>query len=150
MEFRKVIVARYAIVFIGILLFSVAIISKIVMIQLSAGERWDKKIEDLQNQTEVIKGNRGNIYSSDGKVLATSVPFYQIHFDLVAPGVREVFWDQVDALADSLSHMFDDKSKYQFKTDLVKAYKSNRRYYLVHRKKLNYLELQRIKTFPIF
>lgn len=150
MEFRKVIVARYAIVFIGILLFSVAIISKIVMIQVSAGERWSKKIADLQNQTEIIKGNRGNIYSADGKVLATSVPFYQIRFDLAAPGVREVFWEKVDALADSLSHMFADKSKARFKSDLLKAFKSNKRYYLVHHKKLNYLELQRIKTFPIF
>ncbi len=150
MEFRKVIVARYAVVFIGILLFSIAIISKIVLIQVSAGERWSKKIADLQNQTEVVKGNRGNIYSADGKVLATSVPYYQIRFDLVAPGVREVFWEEVDALSDSLSQMFPDKSKARFKADLLKAYKNNNRYYLVYRNKINYLQLQRIKTFPIF
>ena len=150
MDLRRIILARYAGVLALVLIFSVAIVGRIIYIQFSASDKWDVKLESLENQTEVIQGNRGNICSVNGRVLASSVPFYEIRFDLAAPGVREVFNDQVDALAGELSKVFTDKSKWEFKRDLQNAYRKGMRYYLVHNRKINYDELQRVKNFPIF
>lgn len=150
MDLRRIILARYAGILVLVLIFSVAIMSRIVYIQFTTGEKWEGKLQSLENQTEVIQGNRGNIYSTNGRLLATSVPYYEIRFDLAAPGVREVFSSQVDALAGELSKVFTDKSKGDFKRDLKEAYKNRVRYYLVHRRKITYDELQRVKNFPIF
>ena len=150
MDLRRIILARYAGILALLLLFSAAIIGRIVYIQFTTANKWEGKLQSLENQTEVIQGNRGNIYSTNGRLLASSVPFYQIRFDLAAPGVREVFNDKVDALAGELSKVFTDKSKAAFKRDLQAAYQKRARYYLVHPDRINYDQLQRVKTFPIF
>ncbi|MFA9388646.1 MAG: penicillin-binding protein [Prolixibacteraceae bacterium] len=150
MDLRRIILARYAGVLALVLIFSVAIMGRIIYVQFTTGEKWEGKLQSLENQTEVIQGNRGNIYSTKGRLLASSVPFYEIRFDLAAPGVREVFKSEVDALAGELAKVFADKTKSQFKRDLNAAYRQKARYYLVDRRKINYDELQRVKTFPIF
>lgn len=150
MDLRRIILARYAGILALMLIFSVAIVGRIVYIQFTTGDKWEGKLQSLENQTEVIQGNRGNIYSTNGRLLASSVPYYEIRFDLAAPGVRKVFNDNVDALAGELSKVFADKSKATFKRDLQNAYRKRLRYYLVDRRKINYDELQRVKNFPIF
>jgi cell division protein FtsI (penicillin-binding protein 3) len=150
MNLRKIILARYGLLLALLLLFSVSIMVKVIIIQLTGSEKWGSKLKYIEARTEVIYGNRGNICSTDGGVLATSVPSYQIRFDLGAPGVRDVFKNEVDDLTASLSKLFTDRSKAQFKKELERAYRNKIRYYLVHPRKINYEELKRASKFPIF
>lgn len=150
MNLRKIILTRYGILLALLFLFSIGIVVKILIIQFTGGEKWGKKLKYIKERTEIIYGNRGNICTHDGRVLATSVPYYQIRFDLGAPSVREIFHAEVNDLAHHLSKIFRDRSKQQFKKELEKAYKAKARYYLVHPRKINYDELQKIRKFPIF
>lgn len=150
MDLRRIILARYALMLAVVLIVSVSIVSRIVYIQLTSSKKWEGKLHDLEEQTQTIQGNRGNVCSTNGRVLATSVPFYEIRFDLGAPGVKEIFNQEVDALSENLAKVFTDKTKWQFKKELQDAFRKGRRYHLVHPRKVNYDELQRIKTFPIF
>jgi cell division protein FtsI (penicillin-binding protein 3) len=149
-DLRKVILVRYSVLFGFILVAAFSIIVKIMVIQFSGAHKWSEKLYTIVNRTETVYGTRGNICATDGNVLATSVPFYQIRFDAGAPAVRAIFRDSVDALALELSKVFPDRSKAQFKKQLTEAYKQQSRYYLIHPRKVNYDELQRIKKFPIF
>jgi len=150
MNLRKTILSRYGLLLVLLFLFSFAIMAKVVLIQLTGGAKWGKKLKFVDDRTEVIYGNRGNICSSDGGILATSVPSYQIRFDLGAPAVRAVFHSQVDELAVCLAHLYGDRSATQFKNELERAYKNKARYYLVHPRKISYDELVRASKFPIF
>ncbi|HPR33463.1 MAG TPA: penicillin-binding protein [Prolixibacteraceae bacterium] len=150
MNLRKIILARYGLVLLLGILFSTALVGKIIFIQLSGSEKWDPKLKNLEDRTEVVRGNRGNICAHDGRVLATSIPYYQIRFDLSAPGVREVFQKEVDPLCAGLTKVFPDKSKAQFKAELMAAYRKKSGYHLVHSRKVDYDELQRLKELPIF
>jgi cell division protein FtsI (penicillin-binding protein 3) len=150
MDLRKIILTRYAGIFALMLIFSVALVVRIVYVQFTTSDKWEGKLQILENQKEIIQGNRGNIYSADGRLMASSVPFYELRFDLGAPGVREVFHKEVDALAGGLSKIFPDKSKQQFKNELTAAYKKRARYHLVHRRKINYDELKKVENLPIF
>jgi len=147
---RKIILTRFGIILTLLLIFSVGIVVKIVIIQVTGGEKWGKKLKYIKERTEVIYGNRGNICSHDGKVLATSVPYYQIRFDLGAPAVRKTFASEVGALSIQLSRLYGDRSADQFRRELEAAYKKKARYYLVHPRKINYDELKRARKFPIF
>jgi cell division protein FtsI (penicillin-binding protein 3) len=150
MNLRKTILIRYAALLVILSVLTVAVVVKVVLIQFVHADKWSKEIKKLENRTKIIQGNRGNICSSDGRVLATSVPYYHIRFDLGAEGVRQVFADQVSELAGQLASVFTDRSKAQFAKELRAAYAKKTQYYLVHPRKVNFDELQRIKDFAIF
>ncbi|RYG46294.1 MAG: PASTA domain-containing protein, partial [Chitinophagaceae bacterium] len=95
----------------------------------------------------VIPANKGNVYSADGSLLATSIPNYNIRFDAMAPK-SEDFNANVGGLADSLSVMFGKPSSY-YDAGLRRARGTKNRFYLIARN-LSYTEYVRIKTFPLF
>jgi cell division protein FtsI (penicillin-binding protein 3) len=51
-----------------------------------------------------VEAVRGNIFSVDGSLLATSVPEYELHMDMLAGAIEdESFLCKVDSLAAKLS-----------------------------------------------
>ena len=65
--------------------FVVAIVVKRTNIQWVEGDYYRKLAKERSVKNFVIPANKGNIYSSDGSLLATSIPNYTIRFDAVAP-----------------------------------------------------------------
>ena len=63
-------------------LFAVFIISKVVVIQFSEGDYWKEKAKSLTTQFVNIEAVRGNVFASDGSLLATSLPFYEVAMDV--------------------------------------------------------------------
>ena len=150
MNLRKIILFRYTILLAIVLIFSLSIVVKIVIIQLTGSEKWGSKVKYLEDRVSVFDCISGVICAHDGRVLSTSVPFYEIRFDLGAPTVRAVFNNEVSSLSKKLSKIFPDKSSSQFKKELLAAYKRKDRYYLIHPQKVTYEQLKKIETFPIF
>ncbi len=150
MDLRKNILARYALLLVFVVVFGLCLVVKIVFIQLTGSEKWGDKAKYLEDRETVLEGIRGDICAADGRILATSIPFYELRFDLGAPTVRAVFNSEVDALSKKLSRIFTDTSSGQFKQQLKQAYRNKERYYLVHPNKVTYEELKKIEKFPIF
>ncbi|HSY61254.1 MAG TPA: hypothetical protein VK796_05225, partial [Cytophaga sp.] len=76
MNIKKSIVLRIRVAFLATLLFSFAIGYRIINIQFIKSERWAKLHDENLLAFKDIKPTRGNIFSSDGSLLATSLPFY--------------------------------------------------------------------------
>lgn len=138
---------RIYLVAFGIFLMAMAVVFKLSRIQWVEGEHYRKLAAEQTVKDFVIPANKGNIYSSDGSLLATSIPNYTIRFDAVAPK-QEDFDKNVKALADSLSVMLGKPSSY-YHSELRKAHANKNRYYLLA-KGLSYTEYMRLKTFPLF
>lgn len=94
-----------------------------------------------------IPANRGNVYASDGSLLATSVSRFDIRMDLVAVS-NENFSKHVKGLSKALAKMFG-KSVGHYETYLRKAKKNKNRYLLIARN-LSYTEYLKVKQFPLF
>lgn len=94
-----------------------------------------------------LKAARGNLYASDGSILATTVMRYDIYLDMKT--IKDsVYSNNIGALTDSLSRMFDKpRSYFRQRLDDQKA-KKNQYYSLV--KGLDFDEYDRIRKFPIF
>ena len=120
-----------------------------VSVQKIKNERWEQIAKNLEENTVIVKPNRGNICAGDGSVLATSVPGYYVRIDLAAEGVKRVFRDENDSLAHYLANFFRDMPKSEYKRRLNKAYKSGNRGFMLTPRKVDYQELQKIKKFPI-
>ena len=77
------IVLRLAAVYIFLLLvFVIPIIYKIVEIQVKEGDEWREKAKENSITNRKVQAQRGTIFSSDGKILATSLPVYDVYIDL--------------------------------------------------------------------
>jgi cell division protein FtsI (penicillin-binding protein 3) len=130
-----------------ILIFACAIVFKLTNIQWVQGDYYKKLARERTVKSFVIPANKGNIYSSDGSLLATSIPNYQVRFDAVAPKSFD-FNENVRALSDSLSVLLEKPSSY-FYSELTKARNNKNRYYLLARN-LSFTEYMKIKKFPLF
>lgn len=143
----KHITYRIYLVAFGIFLMAIAVAVKLTNIQWVEGDYYRKLAKERTVRNFVIPANKGNIYSADGSLLATSIPNYVIRFDAVAPKT-EAFEKNVKALADSLSFLLG-KPASNFHSELRKARANHNRYYLVARD-LSYTQYMKIKSFPLF
>src|ERR1043166_2068338 len=104
MEVKKDIMWRIYTVFLFVCLFGIAIIVQIFRIQFVQGTYWKERADSLTTNYINIEAPRGNIFSDDGSMLATSVPIYDIRMDMLADGLtKEIFSDNLDSLALCLS-----------------------------------------------
>ena len=143
----KHITYRIYLVAVTIFLVAVAIVVKLTNIQWVQGNALRAKAKEETVKSFVIPANKGNIYSADGSLLATSIPNYKIRFDAVAPK-SEDFEKNIKSLSDSLSIMLGKPSSY-YQQQLRKARANKSRFLLVARD-LSYTEYMRIKSFPLF
>ena len=146
-EDNKNIILRIYIVAVVIFLMALAIVVKITNIQWVEGDSLRKLAKERSIRNFVIPANKGNIYSSDGSLLATSIPNYTIRFDALAPDSKD-FHKNIKPLSDSLSVLFKKPSSF-FQLELTAARTNKNRFLLVARD-LSYTEYMRIKSFPLF
>ena len=124
-----------------------AIVVKLTNIQWVEGAHYRKLAKERTVQNFTIHANKGNIYSADGSLLATSIPNYEIRFDAVVPKT-ELFQRAVDSLADSLAYLLGKPSHF-YENELRKARAKKNRYFLIARN-LSYTDYVKIKGFPLF
>ncbi len=130
--------------------FGILILVKVVYIQFVEGEEWRELARSTTMRYMNIDAVRGDILADDGRLLATSVPVYEIRMDLHSGVVSdEVFHAGIDSLAFQLSRLFRDRSQAEYKRVLMQARRNQERYFLVKRG-VSYHELVSLRTFPIF
>ncbi len=139
--------------------FALLIIFKLINIQFTQGEAYRSLAEERAIKDVVIEANRGNIYSTNGNLLATSVPKYDIRIDLAAPSNNN-FEMLINGLCDSLLAFNQTNSQYwigneeitevteQIEKRIRKARDNKNRYFLLARN-LGYNDYLRFRTFPL-
>jgi cell division protein FtsI (penicillin-binding protein 3) len=151
MNIRTDILIRTYLAFGLIVLIAIAVVAQLFRVQYSQGDRWRAMADSLSTRYMDVEATRGNIYSIDGSILATSIPEYDLRMDLYAAGIEddEVFDSKVDSLAVALSNFFGDRTSTQYVTALREARKKKNRYFLVKRN-VGHQELKAVREFPIF
>jgi cell division protein FtsI (penicillin-binding protein 3) len=150
MPLKKEIVWRVGVIYIFMLAFAILIFGKIFYLQFIDGSKWKEKAQTFTLKDITIEANRGDVLSDDGRILACSVPYYEIRMDTRSTGMdNEDFNSNIDSLAYKLSELFRDKTAAEYKNDLINARRNDERFHLV-RRRVNYNQLKKLKTFPIF
>ncbi|MBX3254637.1 MAG: transpeptidase family protein [Chitinophagaceae bacterium] len=152
MEVKKDILWRVYLSFLGIVLLSVFIIGKAFYIQQVQGDYWKGLSDSLHLEYRTLDADRGTIYSEDGSMLSTSIPFFDIHIDFLADGLREKdgrrFKENLDSLSIELAGLFKDQNAAAYKKQLQAGYNRKDRYYLL-KKKVNFQQYQALRRFPL-
>jgi len=150
MEKRKSILVRTYLLYAFMCLLGFVIIARVVIIQYVQGNKWKHEEANLTTTFRTIEAMRGNIYASDGNLLATSLPFYDIAMDVNTDYLTsDIFNANVDSLSICFANLFGDKSANEYYKSLKSAREGGERYVLLH-KSASYDDLQKVKHFPLY
>ncbi len=150
MTIKNDILWRIYLAFFMVALVALAVLFQAFRVQVTEGGKWKAMADSLTTRYRTIEAERGNILSADGRLLATSLPFFEIRFDAVAPSIDDdLFYRKVDSLALCMSRQFQDHDRNYYKQKLIAARNQGNRYLLIKRK-VTYPELQQIKQWPLF
>lgn len=147
MDRKKELLVR---VYILLSLFIVAafcIVYRVVKINVVQGDKWRQK-NDIHMQWLPINADRGNILADDGKLLATSLPLFDIHMDVTRPS-REVWRRDLDSLCYLLAtNISRDLTQTQWRSKLQQA-RIDRKQYVFVARGLTLAEKEDLRQWPI-
>ncbi|MBL7862378.1 MAG: transpeptidase family protein [Cyclobacteriaceae bacterium] len=149
MNIKKSILVRVRVAFLCVLIFAVCVAAKIGHIQLVEGDKWAKLSEEINFDYKKVKATRGNIYSDNGSLLATSLPFYKVAIDPTL-AKSETFKAGVDSLSYLLARYYKDRPSSEYKQMLKDARAAGKQYIVLNRKQINYQTKKEMMTWPIF
>lgn len=143
---------RYFFVILFIGLIGVAIVVKAGITMFAERQYWQEIADRFVKENVMVKPNRGNIISSDGKLMASSLPEYRIYMDFKAGGVNKdtMLVNHMNEICEGLHRIFPDMSARQFKEHLQKGRKSGSRNYLIYPKRISYIQYKEVKRLPVF
>ncbi|MDR0421721.1 MAG: transpeptidase family protein [Proteiniphilum sp.] len=172
---KRAILGRYGFIVALLMLFAVMVVFSAGKIVFTAeGKKWreiGKKETVIRDR--VILPKRGNIYTYDGKLLATTEPLYSIYMDFWANGMqKDTLVKYVDELSGALAKKFPDKTASRYKNMIMNGWEmrekeENRirenkekgidkkvqirsRHVKILHNDISYLDLKEIRTFPFW
>lgn len=148
MDRKKELLVRVYTVMVCFVIVAFMILYRVVKVNVVEGDKWRKK-NDVYIQWKPINADRGNIYSDDGSLLATSLPFFDIYMDMTRPS-SELWSTGIDSLCLLLSqHIKRGLTAREWKSKLRTARDKRNQYFYIG-KKLTIDQKDLVKTFPIF
>ena len=152
MNIKQDIIQRANHVFYAVIFLAIGVLGRLVYVQYFQtfkGKLWSERVAATLIKRDTIRAMRGNIYASDGSLLATSLPTYVVGLDPTM-AKQEYFDKKIDSLGILLSHVYNDRSARDY-ADLVRdARARKRRYVLLNRRRVTFQERQKMLKWPFF
>lgn len=133
------------------LIFGICIFAKAVYIQQVEGTYWKGVSDSLHQEYRELDAERGTIYSEDGRMLSSSIPFFDIYLDFGSEGIQEKdgkrFKENVDSISIQLAVILNDKNSEAYKRELVSVYNNRDRYHLL-KKNIDFNQYRELRDIP--
>jgi len=146
---RKSIILRVRVAFLIIGVFALAAIARIIMLQNEGDGKWAKLADEIDLQYRTVSATRGNIYSDNGSLLATSLPSYKLAFDPTIAN-DDLYKKNIDSLAYKLSNHFNDHSRSYYKRKINNARLAGTQYIVLNQRLVKYQEKKAMSNWPLF
>ena len=142
----KIVTTRSFLIYFGIIFLSVLILGQVLYLFLVPGNELREMDERNAYRTRNVHGIRGNIFSTDGEIIATSIPVFTLHWDSHQLEAR--LPAAFDTLAQGLALTLKG-SESHYRSQLKKAAKNKKRYYKIY-DEASYEQVKKLMTLPIF
>ena len=130
------------------LVLGACIFAKAFYIQNAEGAYWRSLSDSLHLEYREMDAERGTIYSEDGRMLSSSIPFFDIYLDFGAEGIQEKNGERlkqnIDSLAFHLSLIVGEKSPLDYKRELMDVFNRQDRYHLLT-KNIDFNQYQQLR-----
>ena len=143
---------RYSFIILMMVLVGLAIVVKAGIIMFAERQYWHDVADRFIKEEVPLIPNRGNIISSDGQLMASSLPEYKIYMDFKAGGKEkdDSLMAHLDEISEGLHQIFPDKSKAEFKEHIKNGRKKGSRNYLLYPKRISYIQYKEAQRLPVF
>lgn len=143
---------RVYLCFIGMTLLGIMVLGRVVHIQVFQGKEWRDLGDSLHQSLEVLDAERGTIYSEEGEMLSSSIPYFDIHIDFRTEALRDqngkLFYKNIDSLGYQLSVLFGDKTKKEYIQELTRAYRNKSSWYEL-KKDVAFDKYKKLRSFSL-
>ena len=150
---QKYIIRRYTFILLVVTLLIIAVIGKAAVIMFAERQYWKDVADRFVRENVTIPATRGNIISSDGKLMASSLPEYKIFMDFVAvknANNDTTLMNHLTEICEGLHQIFPDKSAREFRRHILNGRKKKSRNYQLYPKRISYIEYKEVKKLPVF
>ncbi len=131
-----------------VLLFGIAIIVKIILVQTKDSKELQNLAEKQEYRMQTIEASRGNIYSSDGQLMATSIPLYDVFFDYKSVDSAYLA-DNIDSLCRQMAELLPKRNAAEWKDFFAQGMAKGNRHYKIALN-ITQPELRKMQSFVIF
>jgi len=123
----KKVMPRYLAIAVALTLVGLAVVAKAAYIMTAKKDYWETVASKMKRDSVSVKPNRGNILSSDGQLMASSIPEYKVFMDFQAGDPADTAWahkrdtlwnEKIDSLCEGLHKIFPEQSAQEFKEKL--------------------------------
>jgi len=145
----------------------IAVFYRIFVISFVEGNSWRELGKKQERPNISVSAARGNIYSSDNQLMATTEYRYRLYMDFWAEGLKvDTLRKYIDDLSVDLARMLPQRSAAQYKNHLLsglnmkqneekqinagKRVPKRSREYRLFNEDLNYLQLKELRRMPFF
>ncbi|HUW93581.1 MAG TPA: penicillin-binding protein [Bacteroidales bacterium] len=143
------VIARSGIIYGIVVVMAVAIFFRIIILQFVQSDKWAGMAEKIVYRKEVTKAARGDILSDDGRILASSIPYYTVYMDTRSSGMADTTWSKgISGLSRGLTRYVGVNSPDGWKKELTRARQKGDRYFLIKRH-VSYETLRYLKELPV-
>lgn len=144
------ILSRTGIIYGIVLVMALAVVVRIVILQFVQSEKWAAMADRIVYRRVIAQAGRGDILSDDGRILASSIPYYTVYMDTRSSGMADTTWSNgINGLCRGLTRHAGVRSPEGWKEELTRARKRGDRYYLIKRH-VSYETLSELKKLPVF
>lgn len=149
---HKKILPRYKIIAYLIVLASLAVIAKAAYIGTVKRDYWMAVADRLKKDSVEVKPVRGNILSSDGQLMASSLPEFKLYMDFQAGGEHKdsLLVENMDSICNGLHEIFPEQSATQFRNELEKGRTKKSRHWPIWKYRVDYNTYTRVASLPVF
>lgn len=136
----------------GLVLFisflTLSILARLYYVSLTLGPDLVAAAREKVIQERQVPASRGNIYSSDGQLLATSMPVYEIRWD-AAVVTDERMTSHLSETAKALAQLLPERTATEWASYLRQQFNGKRRYALIA-KNLSYSHYRKVAQTALF
>ncbi|MGI6231268.1 MAG: penicillin-binding protein [Prevotella sp.] len=147
------IMPRYSLIAIVMTLMSVAVVGRAGYLMTVKRSYWSQVADRVKRDSVRVDPARGNILSCDGELLASSLPEFKIYMDfktLHDTGNDSLWVAKLDSICNGLHNIFPEKSAAQFRADLERGRKQQKRHWPVWPNRIEYNVYSEVKALPVF
>ena len=149
----KNIMPRYSLIALVMSLIAIAVVAKSAYIMIVQKNYWLEVAAKQKKDNVPILPTRGNILSSDGELMASSLPEFKIYIDfktLKEAGKDTAFVDSINYICKGLNELFPEKTAGEFKQELLEGLKEEKRHCPIWKNRIDYNTYKEVKKLPVF
>lgn len=149
---KNKVMPRYFAIAVVLTLLGFAVIGKAMYIMTAEKQYWTDVAARLKADSIDVMPNRGNILSSDGQLMASSIPEYKIYIDFKAGDENKdsILLADMDSICNGLHTIFPEKSAADFKKHMMEGYEKKSRNWPIWKKRIDYGTCAEVKKLPVF